>query len=177
MNSSTSTEDMAVDVVKNSTPSSDSTSNKNMINSSQSKVSTLSSGSTYLKGATSSVDTAMDIVSESMVTILTLASYGEHSDMVDSFIMEILNIKSDAKADSKTVISETTGSDHVILTKHLHQLDRHSTVHGQVEPGEGGPIQPGQVLPPGSPGGVVQNVSRAGNLWSLARLNCDWPLH
>ena len=91
--------------------------------------------------------------------------------------MEILNIKSDVKVDSKTVISETTGSDHVILTKSLHQLDRHPAIHGQVEPGQGGPIQPGQVLIPSSPGGVVQNVSRAGNLWSLARLNCDWPLH
>ena len=38
------------------------------------------------------------------------------------------------------------------------------------------PLKPGQVLPPVSPGGVVQKVNRTRNLLNLVRLNCDWPL-
>ena len=71
----------------------------------------------------------------------------------------------------------TTGPVSAVLTNSLDKLGTHPAVHGQAEAGQCGPLQSGQVLPTGSPGEVVQNVSRAGNLWTLARLNCDWPLH
>ena len=93
---------------KVSTLSSDTTSTSLKTDTScyQPKVSTMASVTPSLKGITTTVDIAMDAISEAMATILTMASIGEHSAMINSF-REALDDMSANKEESSKVSSET----------------------------------------------------------------------
>ena len=71
------------------------------------------------------------------------------------------------------------GGHHLLQAGQVFTQVPHGDAVQQGGPGGGGyhPLKPCKVLPPVSPGGVVQKVNRTRNLWNLVRLNCDWPLH
>ena len=150
-------------------------SKKNITRSSQSKALTLTSGFTSLKEVASNLDTAMDAVSEAMVTILTLATSGEHSAMIDSFIGEALDIMSAAKEDSNNANSEIQKSS-MSTSSEIWGIEEKpvpilvpvdtqpSPILGQVD----------QVHPQAVHGGATNKVNRLGRLlgnvfpWKIA---------